>query len=201
MRMRAVDVTTVKRDLLAPQCLTCTWWQHDGHGAVAPTLRTDWEHAVESEAGFFGRALFDGDAVLGWMQVAPAALVPRAQRLPAGPPTGDAYLLTCCYFYDEEFLNGFQLLLQEIEASLKHRRVVALEAFAACSSPPEDRFRGYLRESNLFNREVLEGSGFRPVRQAGHVARYRLDLATLIAVPRRSKIRKELERRPAAQPI
>ena len=119
----------------------------------------------------------------------------------AGPPTGDAYLLTCCYFYDEEYLNGFQLLLQEIEASLKHRRVVALEAFAACSSPPEDRFRGYLRESNLFNREVLEGNGFRPVRRAGHVARYRLDLATLIAVPRRSSIREELERRPAAQPI
>jgi len=199
--MRAVDVTTVKRDLLAPPCLNCTWWQHDGHGVATPTLRTDWERAVESEAGFFGRALFDGDAMLGWMQVAPAALVPRAQRLPAGPPTDDAYLLTCCYFYDEEYLNGFQLLLQEIEASLKHRRVVALEAFAARSSPPEDRFRGYLRETNLFNREVLEGSGFRPVRFAGHIARYRLDLATLIAVPRHSKTWEELERSPAVQPV
>lgn len=201
MRTSAVDVTVVKRDLLAPPCLTCTWWQQDGHSTISSRLRSDWEGEVESEAGFFGRALVAGDAVLGWMQVAPAAFVPRAQRLPAGPPSADAYLLTCSYFYDEEYLNGFQLLLQEIEASLKHRRIVALEAFAACSSPPEDRFRGYLREINLFNREVLEGNGFRPVCRAGEVARYRLDLATLIAVPRRSQIWEELERNPAAQPI
>jgi hypothetical protein len=201
VRLRAVDVYTVRRDLLAPPCIGCTWWQSGPHGHPAPDSRLDWERSVETEAGFFGRALLDGDAVLGWMQVAPAALVPRAHRLPAGPPSPDAYLLTCAYFYDEEYLNGFQLLLQEVEASLKHRRVASLEAFAALSSPPEDRFRGYLREINLFNREVLEGNGFRPVRSAGQVARYRLDLATLIAVPRRSQLWEELEKNPAAQPI
>ena len=94
-----------------------------------PGPRRDWEREAEAEAGFFGRALLEGDAVIGWMHVAPSRLTPRARCLPAGPPLPDAYLLTCSYFYDEEYLHGFQFLLQEIEASLKHRKVAALEAF------------------------------------------------------------------------
>lgn len=201
MRSRAVDLTTLTRDLLGGPCAACTWWQSGNHSAASVDDRLEWERAVEAEAGFFGRALLDGDAVLGWMLVAPGALVPRAHRLPAGPPSSDSYLLLCSYFYDEEYLHGFQTLLQEIEASLKHRRVASLEAFVACASPPEDRFRGYLRELNLFNREVLEGSGFRPVRLAGPLARYRLDLGTVIAVPRRSQLWEELEVSTAPQPI
>ena len=85
-------------------------------------------------------------------------------------------MLTCSYFYDEEYLRGFQFLLQELEAALKHRRVAALEAFGLRRTRPADPFRGYLRELNLFNPEVLEGSGFRQVQVKGEVARYRLDL-------------------------
>jgi hypothetical protein len=201
VRTRAIDLTTVTREMLGGSCSVCTWWQSGNHAPAPAGDRLEWERAVEAEAGFFGRALLDGDAVLGWMLVAPAALVPRAHRLPAGPPSPDAYLLLCSYFYDEEYLHGFQTLLQEIEASLKVRRVAALEAFAACASPPEDRFRGYLRELNLFNREVLEGSGFRPVFLAGQLARYRLELGTVIAVPRRSQLWEELEVSTAPQPI
>jgi len=164
-----------------------------------PRLR--WESAVESEAGLFGRALLDGEAVIGWIQTAPADLVPQARRLPAGPPSADAWLLTCAYFYDEEFVGGFQALLLEIEAALKHRRVSALEAFAPRRTRPEDPFCGYLRALNLFHPEVLEGSGFRPVCVSGEVARYRLDLATVIAVPRHSRVLESVEPGAAAQAV
>jgi len=202
--VRAIDLNGATRDVLAPVCGTCAWWQRgrpaeDQPAAASPRLA--WEYAVEAEAGFFGRALLDGDNVLGWMHTAPAHLVSSSQGLPAGPPSADAYLLMCSYFYDEQYLAGFQRLLQEIQAALKHRRVAALEAFAATRSPVEERFRGYLREANLFNPEVLEGNGFRPVRRVGDVSRYRLELATLVATSRRSRAWEELEPGTAAQPI
>jgi hypothetical protein len=198
--VRALDLNATTRDLLAPVCAGCAWWQAD-LPCDAADARAWWERAVESEAGLFGRALLDGEAVIGWMQAAPAALVPRARRLPAGPPSSDAWLLTCAYFYDEEFLGGFQQLLLEIEAALKNRRVSALEAFAPRRARSTGRLRGYLRDQNLFHPEVLEGSGFRPVCACGDVARYRLDLATVVAVPRQSRLLESVEPGAAAQPV
>jgi hypothetical protein len=199
--VRALDLNAGSRELLAPVCRDCTWWQEDVAAPAGEDLRLTWERAVEAEAGLFGRALLDGDAVIGWIQAAPAALVPRARRLPAGPPSGDAWLLTCAYFYDEEYVGGFQQLLLEIEASLKHRRVSALEAFALRRTRPGDRFCGYLRALNLFHPEVLEGGGFRPVRASGDVARYRLDLETVVAAPRYSRARESVEPGTAAQAV
>lgn len=199
--MRALDLTGATRELLAPVCRDCMWWQ-TRPGAKAPAgLRDSWEREAEAEAGFFGRALLDGEAVIGWMHAASSRLVPRAQCLPAGPPSADAYVLTCSYFYDEDYLHGFHILLQEIEASLKHRRVAALEAFGLRRSRPGDPFRGYVRELNLFHPEVLEGSGFRPVQVKGEVARFRLDLAALVAAPRHSVAWERLEKGAAAQPV
>jgi hypothetical protein len=167
-----------------------------------PDLRQTWEHEVESEAGFFGRALLEGDAVVGYMHAAPEWLVPRAHRLPAGPPSRGAYVLTCSYFHDEAYLRGFQFLLQDVQASLKHRGIEALEAFARRQTHAGDPFHGYLRAANLFHPEILEGGGFRVVQVEGDVARYRLDLATLVEAPRFTVV---WERRPetsiAPQPI
>ena len=200
--MSARDLTGASRDLLAPVCASCEWWQTAAPGAVAPHVpRREWETAVETEAGFFGRALLDADRVLGWMHVAPAALVPRAQSLPTGPPSADAYLLLCAYFYDEDYLNGFQNLLQEIEAALKNRGAIALEAYATRRRDPADRFRGYLRDVNLFHADVLEGMGFRVVRRRSDVLRCRLEMDTLVAIARRSRVRAEREAGPAIQPV
>ena len=174
--MNGVDLNGASRELLPAVCSSCTWWQ-ETPGAPGRPIRAEWEAEVDAEAGMFGRALLEGRAVLGWMQAAPAALVPRARRLPAGSPSTDAYLLTCAYFYDEQFLPGFQTLLQDLVAALKHRHAVALEAYGLRTPQPEERFMGYLREINLFNGHVLEGSGFSLVRTAGLVARYRLELA------------------------
>ena len=87
----------------------------------------------------------------------------------------------------------------EIEAALKHRKVAALEAFGLRHTLGDDAFRGYFRELNLFNPDVLEGGGFRPVQEKGEVARYRLDLAALIEAPRRSVAWEHVEPRPRAR--
>ena len=220
--MRVVDVTPGTREVLPPVCRACSWWQapaarrgagalgqqrraqHASTGSTAPgdgARRTDWEQRVTDAAGAFGKALVDDDAVLGWMQAAPAPLVPHAEGLPAGPPSADAWLVTCAYLYDEEYLQGFQRLLNELQADLKRRQVEALEAFALCATLPADRFRGYLREINLFNHETLEGGGFRPVRLVGDVVLYRLELASLIAEPRLARVKERLENLTAAQPV
>lgn len=199
--MRAIDLTAASRNLLAPCCATCTWWLSRPGVAAPPDLRTDWEQEVEAEAGFFGKALLDGAAVIGWMHVASSRLTPRASVLPAGPPLPDAYVLTCAYFYDEEYLRGFQSLLQEIEAALKHRRVRALEAFGLRHVRGDDAFRGYLGELNLFNPDVLEGGGFRRVQEKGDVARFRLDLAALVEAPRHSVAWEHIEAPAGAQPV
>ena len=198
--MRAIDLNSGTRDLLAPVCSGCTWWLTTPGASGGTQTRLDWEREAEVEAGFFGRALLEDDAVVGWMHAAAARLMRRAHSLPAGPPSPDAYLLTCSYFYDEDYLRGFQFLLQELEASLKHRRVAALEAFGLRRKGQADPFRGYLRELNLFHPEVLEGSGFRQVQAKGDVARYRLDLSTLVASARRSVAWEEMEAGAAARP-
>src|SRR5665648_444517 len=183
----------------APACQGCVWWQTLPAATPAPDLRQAWEQEAEAEAGFFGRALLEDGAVVGWMHTAAARLLPRARCLPAGPPSPDAYVLTCSHFYDEEYLRGFQFLLQEIEASLKHRRVAALEAFGLSRARPGDPFRGYIRELNLFHPEVLQGGGFRRVQSKGEIARFRLDLATLVETPRHSVAWERVEA--AAQPV
>jgi hypothetical protein len=199
--VRAIDLTVASSGLLARSCAACTWWFTRPGITAGPGLRDEWEREAEAEAGFFGRALVEGDAVLGWMHVAAARLMPRSRSLPAGPPSTDAYLLTCAYFYDEEYLHGFRLLLQEIEAALKHRRVVALEAFGLRRARDDDAFRGYLRELNLFNPDVLEGGGFRPVQVKGEVARFRLDLAALVETPRRSVAWEHVKAPAGTQPV
>lgn len=198
--MRTLDLDTTTRDLLAPCCDACTWWQRPDRRCSVD--RNAWEHAVEFEVGLFGKVLLDhDDAVLGTLQAAPTGLLPYAWSLPGGPPSADAWLLTCAFLYDDEFLPGFHRLLQDLEATLKQHRVSTVEAYALRPTSADDRFRGYLRDQNLFNHEVLEGSGFRSVRGCGDVHLYRLELATLVASPRWARLVERLEGLPAAQPV
>ncbi len=193
------DLTHASRHLLEPMCAECTWWQSPAPGAAVD--REAWELAVIDRCGLFGTVLLDDRRALGWVHAAPSQLTPRAWRLPAGPPSPDASVLTCAFLYDDEYLPAFHHLLQGLQASLKTVGVAAIEAFALRRVSLDDRFRGYLRERNLFNHEVLEGSGFRPLRGCGDVVLYRLDLATLVAAPRWSTLAERLEKHTAPLPV
>ena len=125
---------------------------------------------------------------------------PLARAVMAGAPSPDSYLLACAFFYDEQFLPGFQMLLQDVVAAIKLRRVVALEAYGLRHTSHDQRFVGYLHELNLFNAHVLEGSGFSRLRAAGRVGRYRLELETLVATPRRSRAIEQPKAAPATIP-
>src|SRR5674476_1195650 len=69
-RVRAIDLSASTCDLLAPACQGCVWWQTLPASTPAPDLRQAWEQEPEAEAGFFGRALLEGGAVVGWMHTA-----------------------------------------------------------------------------------------------------------------------------------
>jgi hypothetical protein len=203
--MRIIDLDATSRELMAPVCRACGWWQTTPPAPVLEqsdadeSIRLDWESAVESQVGMFGRLLLESGSPVGWMQAAPGRLVPRTRGLPAGSTPPDAFLLTCAYFYDDEYLSGFQTLLHDLVSALKRRDVLALEAYALRDLRPGDRSRGYLSDVNLFNAGVMKGSGFHRVAGSGNVGRYRIDLATLVDAPRHSLAEQRVTL-PAAQP-
>ena len=78
-------------------CHNCVWWQSRGRG----TEKRRWIERVESEWGAWGAVYRDDDGrLLGSMQYGPASFFPRAQELPAGPPSEDAVLVTCAYLVE-----------------------------------------------------------------------------------------------------
>ena len=123
--------------------------------------------------------LHDGSDFLGLMQYGPQGAFPRAQVLPAGPPSRDAALLTCVYLAGDDPAGACERLLLEALADLKARRVTAAEAFALRypdEVPLRDRFLGH---HTLFDRTFLTRFGFSPVRGAGQVALMRLAIGGL----------------------
>ncbi len=79
-------------------CRDCVWWQSRGHKTAS---KERWMARAEEEWGEWGSVYFDDDGrVLGSMQYGPSHLFPRAHDLPAGPPSGDAVLVTCSYLAD-----------------------------------------------------------------------------------------------------
>ena len=83
----------------APEvCRGCVWWQSR---PGKPVDKRRWIEKAETEWGPWGTVYCDSDGnLLGSMQYGPAALFPRATRLPAGPPSDDAVLVTCAYLVD-----------------------------------------------------------------------------------------------------
>src|SRR5918999_3543222 len=76
-------------------CHGCVWWQSPPGGNVD---KARWIERAEEDWGAWGTVYYDDDGrVLGSMQYGPVEFFPRAARLPAGPPSGDAVLVTCAY--------------------------------------------------------------------------------------------------------
>lgn len=184
-------------DAPAP-CRACTWWQW---GPRPSADKERWAAGVEGRYGAWGMVYREGDRTVGLVQYGPSDAYGYARRLPAGPPSDDAVLLTCAWVESDAGPYVLQSLLLAMIAEARDRRLIAVEAFAAGSVAPDARHHVPL------SRAALEEVGFLAVREAGEIALMRLDLRRVVdgAVPAESLLararralaarRREAERR------
>ncbi len=179
LAVRPVPLTRASvRDL--PACCTdCVFWQ-TLRGDADWKRRAAWADRTERDFGPWGRVLADGDDVRGIMQYGPSGAFPRAKVLPAGPPSRDAALVTCAYVTGDDAAASMERLLLEALADIKGRGMAAIELFAM-RYPDEvhPSERAHLNHT-LFDMEMLDRLGFRPVRRKGQVSLMRLELGGLV---------------------
>ena len=159
-------------DAPAP-CRACTWWQ----GGTRPLDKERWAAGVEGRFGAWGLLYREDDRTIGLLQYAPADDFPFARRLPAGPPSRDAVLVTCALVAPDAGPWVLQRLLLAVAGEARDRGLIALEAFATDVERPDAAHLVPLPRADL------EEVGFTSLREAGPVALLRLDLRGLITVP------------------
>jgi hypothetical protein len=158
----------------APEpCRACTWWQ----ARVRAVDKERWAAGVEGHFGAWGMLYREDEQTLGMVQYGPSADFPHARRLPAGPPSRDAVLITCALLDPTAGRWVLQRLLLAIAGESRDRGLVALEAFSTSVVRPGAAHLVPLP------RGELEDIGFVPVREVGDIALMRLDLRGLITVP------------------
>jgi hypothetical protein len=184
-------------------CHDCVWWQS------RPGKRTSkgrWIDRAESDWGAWGTLYVDDDGrVLGAMQYGPSELFPRSEDLPAGPPSGDAVLVTCAYLVEGSAQWVMQSLFLSAIADVKERGGTALEAFAYRYPEGESAEERFLVHRTVFPGDFLADFGFRTVRRSGRVELARLDLGGLEFVPekRRQRVVRQVKEllEPEASPV
>lgn len=182
-------------------CHSCVWWQSKT-GRRAD--KGKWIDKVEDDFGAWGSLYYDDDGrVVGSMQFGPAELFPRAQELPAGPPSEDAMLITCVYLADRTSPWILQSLFLAAIGEAKDRGATALETFAFRYLEGETQYERFQVHKTIFPRDFLADLGFRTVRMAGRVELARLDLGGLVPVVegRREKVLRTLRAAFAPPPV
>ena len=158
-------------------CHECVWWQSRGDRRV-PKRR--WIERAENDWGAWGTLYLDDDGrVLGQMQYGPSDLFPRAEELPAGPPSDDAVLVTCAYLLEGSAQWVMQSLFLSAIADVKERGGKALEAFAYRYAEGESAEERFLVHRTVFPSDFLADFGFQTIRRAGRVELARLELGGL----------------------
>jgi hypothetical protein len=177
MAPRLVGLNGATLETAPSVCQACIWWQ--GRGNREPDKRK-WIERAESEWGVWGSIYRDEDGrVLGSMQYGPSQLFPRAEDLPAGPPSDDAVLVTCAYLMSESQPWVEQSLFLAAIGEARDKGARALEAFAYRyreGTPAAERF---LVHRTVFPRDFLADFGFRTIRSVGRIELARLDLGGL----------------------
>ena len=101
------------------------------------------------------------------MQYGPSGLFPRAARLPAGPPSPEAVLVTCAYVVDSATPWVMQSLFLAAIGDAKDRGAKALEAFAYRYPEGESTYERFLVHRTVFPADFLADFGFRHGTGAG----------------------------------
>jgi hypothetical protein len=166
-------------------CHECVWWQ-SRRGRSSDKSR--WIDRAEDDWGAWGTLYVDDDGrVLGSMQYGPSELFPRAEDLPAGPPTDDAVLVTCAYLVEGSAQWVMQSLFLAAIADVKERGGKALEAFAYRYREGESAHERFQVHRTVFPSDFLADFGFRTIRRLGRVELARLELGGLEPVPEKRR--------------
>jgi hypothetical protein len=173
-------------------CRECMWWQT--RPGRAPAERDRWTHEAEDEFGPWGKVYRDDGEVIGLIQYGPARAFPRAQTLPAGPPSRDAVLVTCAYLTDAQSPWVLQSLFLAAIGESRDRGLPALEAFAYRYPPGEDFATRFLGHRTIFPADFLADFGFHGRRSAGRIELMRLDLRAIELEPERYRLARLRER-------
>ena len=177
MALRLAGLTKLTLETAPSVCHECVWWQSRGSRGFD---KDRWMEKVELEFGAFGTVYYDGDGrVLGSMQYGPAPLFPRAQELPAGPPSDDAMLVTCAYVVDPSSPWVLQSLFLTAIGEARERGLRGLEAFSYRYPEGQSSFWRFRAHRTIFPADFLADFGFLPVRSQGRVELARLELGGL----------------------
>jgi hypothetical protein len=180
MSSRIAGLTGATLDTAPTVCHECTWWQSRTGREVD---KKKWIRGTEEEWGSWGTVYYDDDGrLLGSMQYGPAGLFPRANELPAGPPTDDAVLVTCAYLSDASKPWVLQSLFLTAIGEARDRGGRALEAFAYRYPEGEGAFERFQVHKTIFPSDFLADFGFMTVRTQGRVELARLELGGLVPV-------------------
>jgi len=167
-------------------CRGCMWWQTRPGGQPGDRLR--WAHDVEDDFGPWGKLYLDDGRVVGLIQYGPSDRFARARTLPAGPPSGDAVLVTCAYLTDAQSPWALQSLFLAAIGECRTRGLPALETFGYRYPADEGFATRFLGHRTIFPADFLHDLGFHPQRTAGRVTLERLDLRAIEAVPEQSRL-------------
>jgi len=174
---RVTGLTGATIDTAPSVCHACVWWQS------RPGRRTEkrrWIDKIEDDWGSWGAVYHDDDGrLLGSMQFGPSRFFPRAQELPAGPPSADALLVTCAYLVSRSSPWVMQSLFLTAIGEARDRKAPALEAFAYRYPEGESGYERFEVHRTVFPRDFLADFGFRTVHAQGRVELCRLELGGL----------------------
>jgi hypothetical protein len=173
-------------------CRTCMWWQT--RPGREPAERSGWVADAEDDFGPWGKLYRDENGVTGLIQYGPAQEFPRAQTLPAGPPSRDAVLVTCAYLTDAHSPWVLQSLFLAAIGECRDRGLPALEAFAYRYPAGEDFATRFLGHRTIFPADFLADFGFAASRSAGMIELMRLDLRAIELEPERRRMARLRER-------
>ena len=182
-------------------CHQCVWWQSRG---TRETAKPRWIEKAEDEWGAWGALYQDDDRrLLGSIQYGPAHLFPRAEELPAGPPSEDAVLVTCVYLVSTATPWVEQSLFLTAIGEARDKGATALEAFAYRYPEGESTYERFLVHRTAFPRDFLADFGFETVRVQGRVELARLELGGLapVAAGKRAKVLRLVKEAFAPAPV
>jgi hypothetical protein len=166
-----------------PPCVACVFWQSRND---RPLEKARWAERAEEDWGPWGMLYRDEqDRLLGLIQYGPAALFPRAQQLPAGPPSADALLVTCAYLVDQTMPWVMQSLFLSVIGEARDRKLKAIESFGYRYPEGATSHDRFLVHRTVFPSDFLADFGFFALRAEGRVELARLELGGLVPVQER----------------